>query len=628
MDLPRLHCQPAPACVRNADAHAGVFHGAGQSHVSGVVKIRLYRLQRFHQSGFRTNDLAVRQGLAGTDGVAVADLPGGDAHQFRHLIEHGFQAEAGLGHAEAPEGSGRGIVGVVSVAVDLEGFVVVGARRVGAGPLQHRPAQGGIGPRIGDDVGGHSLDDAVLVAPHGELHLHRVPLGVNQEALRPGELAFHGPSGEISRQGGMVLDGDILLPAETAAHQQIFYLHLLWRKAQHGGGLVLGVVGSLVSREDHHPVPIGIGHGALRLQKGVLGVGSVELPGENVFTFGDGKGGVAPLDMLVGHQIAAFVDQGSVGQHGFSGGADGLEDLIVHLHQLFGLLQNFRSLGGHEADGVPQIVGHASYSNHGVPVLHQMTHLVLPGNVGGGEYPAGEGFGFLCADGLDDGPGMGGADGRGVKHAFHVHIVGINAGALDLFRHINAVDPAAQCPRTFFLRNVALPEKLRRQTYTLYDLHIPGAPADVGFQGGFDLVCGGIRVMIQQALGGHDHAGNAEAALDRSRLAEAVGVGFLFKVAEALYGDDGFSIHFIGGKDAGPDGLPVHQYGAGSAGPLAASVLHAGQAQLIPEEADQLLILLGGDGFAVYGECRHVWFSLQRFSSILSTMKRVERLIQ
>ena len=319
MDLPLLHRQPAAARVRNAHAHAGVLHGAGDAHVFCAVKIGLHRLQRLHQAGFRAHDLAVGQDLAGADGVAVADLPGRDAHQLRHLVEHSLQTEAGLGHPEAPEGPGGRVVGVVGVAVDLEGFVVIGPRRVGAGPLQHRPAQGGVGPGIGDDVGGYPLDDAVLVASHGKFHFHGVPLGVDEEALRPCELALHRPLGEIRRQGGVVLDGHVLLAAEAAAHQQVFYLYLLKRQAQHGGGFVLGVVGPLVSGEDHDPVPVRVGHGALRLQEGVLGVGGVELPGEDVFALGDGEGGVAPLDVLVGHEVAGLVDQGRAGQHGFLG---------------------------------------------------------------------------------------------------------------------------------------------------------------------------------------------------------------------------------------------------------------------------------------------------------------------
>ena len=43
----------------------------------------------------------------------------------------------------------------------------------------------------------------------------------------------------------------------------------------------------------------------------------------------------------------------------------------------------------------------------------------------------------------------------------------------------------------------------------------------------------------------------------------------------------------------------VHQDGAGAAGTLAAPVLHRGQAQLVPQVAQQRLLLLRGAGDAV-----------------------------
>ena len=609
MELPVLHRQAAPPRVGNAHAYAGVLHGAGYTHIFCLVIVGLHRLQRLHQTGLRAYDLPVGQGLSGADGVAVADLPGGDAHQVRHLVQHGLQPEAGLGHAEAPERPRRGIVSVVGVPVDLEILIVVGPRRVGAGPLQHRPSQGGIGPGVGDDVGGHALDDAVLVTAHGELHLHGVPLGMDEQALRTGELALHGPLGEIGHQGGVVLDSNVLLAAEAAAHQKILYLHLLHGQAQHGGGLVLGIVGALVRGEDHHPVPVRERHGALRLQEGVLSVRRVELPGDHVLALGDGECGVAPLDVLVGHEVAALMDQGRLRQHGFLGGADGLQYLVLYLHQLLGLLQDILGLGGNDADGVPQIVGDAAHGDHGVPVLHQVAHLVLSGDVRGGEHAhhTRKGLGLLGVDGLHQGAGMGGTDGGGADHALHIYVVGIDTGTLDLLRHVDAVDPAAQLPgpALLLIGDASLPEDLGRQAHALDDLHVSGTPADVGPQGEPDLLHRGVRVAVQQALGRHDHAGDAEAALDGPRLAEAVGVGLLLKIAEALHGEDALALHLIRRKDAGSHSLAVHQDGAGAAGALAAPVLHAGQAQLVPQEADELLIFFGSDGLPVHSKCSH-----------------------
>ena len=156
----------------------------------------LYCLQGLHQAGGIVHDLAVGEGLAGPDGVAVADLPGGDAHLFRHFVEQGLDGKAGLGYPKAPEGSGRGVVGVPGVAVDLEVLIVVRAGRMGAGPLQHRAAQAGIGAGIRHHLGLYALNDAVLIAPQGEFHIHGVALGMDQDAFLAGELAFHRPAGQ------------------------------------------------------------------------------------------------------------------------------------------------------------------------------------------------------------------------------------------------------------------------------------------------------------------------------------------------------------------------------------------------------------------------------------------------
>ena len=185
-------------------------------------------------------------------------------------------------------------------------------------------------------------------------------------------------------------------------------------------------------------------------------------------------------------------------------------------------------------------MGDSPHGDHGVPVLHQVAHLVLSRDVGGGEHPRhpGQGPGLLGVDGPDNGPGVGGADCGGVEHTLHVDIVRVEALAPDLLRRVHPVDPCPQGPGAFLLRQPPLAEDGRRQAHALDDLHISGTPADVGPQGGLDLVRCGVRVPVQQTLGGHDHAGDAEAALDRPRLPEAVGVGLFLKFAEPLHSED------------------------------------------------------------------------------------------
>ena len=260
-----LDLQPHPAGVGQTHAHAGVLHGAGNAGKLGIFVLLLHGHQRLHQAGGVIHDLAVGQRLAGTDGVAHADLPGGDADLVGHFIQQALHGKAGLGDAEAPEGAGRRVVGVVRPAVTLEVFIVVRPRGVGAGALENGAAQGGVGAGVGDDLHGHALDVALVVAAHGDLNVHGVALGMDQNALGAGELHLHRSAGEVGNQGRVVLHGHILLAAEAAAHQHVLYLHLFHGKAEHGRRLVLGVVGALVGGEDHHAVAIHVGHGALRL---------------------------------------------------------------------------------------------------------------------------------------------------------------------------------------------------------------------------------------------------------------------------------------------------------------------------------------------------------------------------
>ena len=435
---------------------------------------------------------------------------------------------------------------------------------------------------------------------------------MDQNTLRPGELHLHRALRQIGDQGGVVLDGHVLLAAEAAAHQAVADLHPLRRQSQHPHDLVLGVVGALVRGEDHDPVIVGIGHGALRLQEGVLRPGGGEVLGQHVLRFGDGLRRIAPLDVLVGQQVPGPVDQGGVRQHGLPGIADHGQLLIVHLHQGLGLGQDLRCLRRHQADGVPQIVGDVPHGDHGVPVLHQVAHLVLPRDVIGGQHAdhAGQSPGLLRVDGQHPGPGILGPDGTAVDHAVQIDVIGIDAGAGDLLLHIHPGNPLAQGPVGGGRRHLALAEQLRRQQNAVDDLHIPGAAADVVADGVGRLLPGGIRIRVQQSLGAHHHAGDAEAALDRPRHAEGVGVDLLFKVRQTLHSDDALPLQLVGLGDAGLGGLAVDQHGAGAAGALAAPVLHAGEMQGVPQVAQQLLVVFHGDGLSVHSKVRHGVFLL------------------
>ena len=208
-------------------------------------------------------------------------------------------------------------------------------------------------------------------------------------------------------------------------------------------------------------------------------------------------------------------------------------------------------------------------------------------------------------DGQHPGPGVGGAHGAGMDHAGQVQVVGIFPIAQHLFPHIQPVYPGAHLPFLRGLGDPAFPQNLGGQLHRVHDFHIAGAAADVIAQGVGDLLPGRAGVLVQQGLGAHDHARDAETALHGPCLAKGIGVRVLFKVRKAFHRQDGFALHAVGLLDAAFDGLAVDEDGAGAASAFAATVLHRGQVQGVPQIAHEFLILFHGHGLTVYGEGCH-----------------------
>ena len=483
---------------------------------------------------------------------------------------------------------------------------------MGAGPLQNRPSQRGKGTGVGHHAGLDPLNDAVFIAAHGEVHVEAVALGVDQDGLLAGELYLHRHTGHIRQQGGMVLNGHILLAAEAAAHQHVLDLAVVIVHPQHGGALVHGGMGALVrGQQADAAIGQGQGHAALRLQKGVLCPGSMEVPGQHKFGMPDGALRVSPGDVLVCLNVVLVLlkHQGCVRCSGLRRVVDGGEHLILYLHQLFGGLQRLLVPGAHQSHGVTQIVCDLAHADHGGLVLFQMAHVDLAGDVllGQNAHHAGQGLRLAGVDGQDPGPGVLAAHCAAVAHPVHIHIIRILAIAQDLFLHVQPVDAAAHFPVVGRgRRQLPLPEDLTGQQDTVNDLHIAGAAADVVADGEGSLLTGGIGISVQQGLGGDDHAGDAEAALDGARLAEGEGVNLLFPVGKALHREDGLALQLVGLGDAGLGGFAVDENVAGAAGALAAPILNGGQMQGIPQKADELLIFFHGHALPVNGEGCHV----------------------
>ena len=346
-----------------------------------------------------------------------------------------------------------------------------------------------------------------------------------------------------------------------------------------------------------------------------------EMLRQHIFGIFDGCLRVAPGDVLVGLHVAlvALKHQRCAGRGGLRGVMDGGQHLVLHLHQLFGGLHRLLVHGADQRHTVAQIVGDLTHADEGGLVLLDMAHVDLAGDVllcGHADH-AGQRLGLAGVDGQHPRPGVLAAHRAAVAHTVHVHIVGVLTAALHLLLHIQPVDAAAHLPVVGGrLGQLALPEDLCRQQDAVDDLHVAGAAADIVADGEGSLLTGGVGVHVQQALGGDDHARDAEATLHRPRLAEGEGVDLLFPVRQALHGENGLALQLVRLRDAGLGGLAVDEHVARAAGALAAPVLHGGQAQLVPQETDELMVLFYGNGSAVHGKCGHSCSLLCAFCTV------------
>ena len=111
----------------------------------------------------------------------------------------------------------------------------------------------------------------------------------------------------------------------------------------------------------------------------------------------------------------------------------------------------------------------------------------------------------------------------------------------------------------------------------LEDAHIAGAPAEVAAETFLDFGECGVRVFVEQVVGGEDHAGGADSALRSAAFEEALldGVEF-FATGEAFDRGDARAFGLENGDEAGVDELSVHEDGAGAALAFAAAFFCSG----------------------------------------------------
>ena len=197
-------------------------------------------------------------------------------------------------------------------------------------------------------------------------------------------------------------------------------------------------------------------------------------------------------------------------------------------------------------------------------------------------------------DGQDAGTGILGANDACVSEVLGVDVVGVLAVAQDLFSNVQTMDAVADMPVLGGgTGDLAGSHDLACQLDSCDDLDIAGATAVVVAQSVLDLVLGRIGILVQQGLGAHDHAGDAEAALNSACLTVSIGEDVLLPLGQAFDSDDGLAFQAVGGGDTGLDSLAVDDDGTCAACALRAAILNGGQTQVVTQVTQQGLLLVG-----------------------------------
>ncbi len=295
MEFAVFYFDAAAADIRHADAEAAVLQRAGDTGFGVALQNRAHCVKCFDQRGGFVCDLSVGQNLTRTDAVEITELKRRHADHFRELVDVALGSKAALRDTEAAECAARRVVGIVGVALDVHVLIVIGTRRVRAGALQHRAAEGGVCAAV--------RDDAVFVAGGGEIHLHRVAFRGNLKALRARKANLDRTLEQVAGECRMVLHAHVLFAAEAAADHHRGHANLFGRKSQHHGAFFARLIHALIAAKDMHAVAFDFSNRAFRFEKRVIGKRHAIVVCDHMCAVFNDFVRVAALDALEGEQV-------------------------------------------------------------------------------------------------------------------------------------------------------------------------------------------------------------------------------------------------------------------------------------------------------------------------------------
>ncbi len=178
-------------------------------------------------------------------------------------------------------------------------------------------------------------------APTVVVHRQGVALRVQPEALRPRQREQDGPPGDVGQQRRLALHGQVLLAAEGPAGRDLADADVGLGPPEERRDLAAVVPGALALGEEvearlagrGRSRPLGNGEACLGLEEGVLHGARREPLADDVGGRGKRRGGVAPPHDRGREQVAALVDGRGPGVEGGERVDDGLEDLVLDLHE-------------------------------------------------------------------------------------------------------------------------------------------------------------------------------------------------------------------------------------------------------------------------------------------------------
>ena len=196
--------------------------------------------------------------------------------------------------------------------------------------------------------------------------------------------------------------------------------------------------------------------------------------------------------------------------------------------------------------------------------------------------------------------GVRAAQQRAVDHARQPDVVEVGALAADEARVLLALQPAeadralgvcalGRFSTVAMLRPpVSRLPRARPPSARRDDVLVPRAAADRAGDRRADLLLGRIGVLVEQRARGHQHAGRAEAALQRVQLVEALLDRVELAVdLERLDRADLVALAHRRQDRAGLDRLAVHLHDAGAAVRGVAAPVRAGQPERLADEVDE-----------------------------------------